>query len=115
MLAPALVLIVLALVVLWFVAAPLLRSDAAESERVVSAESEAVELQSRHAMLLASLADLEEDRATGKLSDADYERFHESLTGRAVDVLKKIDALPEPGAAVQLGPRALDTSGDKPA
>ena len=48
MLLPALTLIALALGVLWFVAAPLLRSDAAESERVVSAESEAVELHSRH-------------------------------------------------------------------
>ena len=49
-----LVLLALALAVLWFVAAPLLREDAAESERVVSARSEAVELQSRHAMALES-------------------------------------------------------------
>ncbi len=107
------VLIVLALAVLWFVASPLLRSDAAESERVVSAESEAVELQSRHAMLLAALADLEEDRSTGKLTDEDYARLHESLTSRAVEVLKKIDALPET-ETVPLGPRALE-HGDKPA
>jgi hypothetical protein len=112
MLAPAIALIGLALAVLWFVAAPLLRSDAAESERVVSAESEAVDLQSRHAMLLASLADLEEDRATGKLSDEDYERLHESLASRAVEVMKKIDNLPDPSAATPLGPRALDTGGD---
>ncbi len=109
----SLALIVLALAVLWFVAAPLLRSDAAESERVVSAESEAVELQSRHAMLLASLADLEEDRATGKLDDEDYDELHELLTVQAVDILKKIDALPDPAAAAApLGPRPLDTSGD---
>jgi len=112
MLLPALTLIALALGVLWFVAAPLLRSDAAESERVVSAESEAVELHSRHEMLLASLADLEEDRATGKLSDEDYEQLHESLTVRAIEVMKRIDALPEPGTAPPPGPRALDPSGD---
>ncbi len=115
MLAPALVVIVLALVVLGFVAAPLLRSDAAESERVVSAESEAVELQSRHAMLLGALGDLEEDQATGKLSDEDYEQLREQLTSQAVEVLKKIDALPEPSTAASLGPRALDTGGDPPA
>ncbi len=115
MLAP-LALIVLALAVLWFVAAPLLRSDAAESERVVSAESEAVELQSRHAMLLTSLADLEEDRATGKLDDEDYDELYELLTVQAVDVLKKIDALPDPAAAAApLGPRPLDTGGDESA
>jgi hypothetical protein len=112
----SLVLIVLALAVLWFVAAPLLRSDAAESERLVSAESAAVELQSRHTMLLASLADLEEDRATGKLDDADYEELHESLTVQAVDVLKKIDTLPDPrAAAAPLGPRPLDTGSDESA
>ena len=98
-------LILLALAVLAFVAAPLLRSDSAESERVVSAESEAVELQSRHAMLLGAFGDLEEDRATGKLSDEDYEQLHEQLTGEAVDVLKKIDALPEHDTAAPLGPR----------
>ena len=112
MLAPALVLIVLAVAVLWFIAAPLLRPDAAESERVVSAESEAVELHSRHAMLLASLSDLDEDHATGKLSDEDHQRIRESLTSQAIAVLKKIDALPEPGAAPALGPRALDTGTD---
>ncbi len=110
------VLIVLALAVLWFVAAPLLRSDAAESERLVSAESAAVELHSRHAMLLASLGDLEEDRATGKLDDPDYEELHEALTVQAIDVLKKIDALPDPhAAAVVVGPRSLDTGGDESA
>lgn len=107
-------LIVLALAVLWFIATPLLRSDAAESERVVSAESEAVELQSRHAMLLTSLADLEEDRDTGKLDDEDYDELRELLTVQAVDVLKKIDALPDPAAAATpLGPRSLDTRGDE--
>jgi hypothetical protein len=111
-----LVLIVLVLAVLWFVAAPLLRSDAAESERLVSAESAAVELHSRHTMLLVSLSDLEEDRATGKLDDEDYEELHELLTVQAVDVLKKIDALPDPrAAAAPVGPRALDTGSDESA
>jgi len=108
----AVAVIALALIVLWFVAAPLLRSDSAESERVVSAESEAVDLQSRHAMLLGSLGDLEEDHATGKLSDEDYAQEHESLTAQAVDAMKKIDALPDPETNPALGPRSLDPSGD---
>jgi hypothetical protein len=109
---PAIAVIALALIVLWFVAAPLLRSDAAESERVVSAESEAVDLQSRHAMLLGSLGDLEEDRATGKLSDEDYEQQHEALAALAVDVMKKMDALPDPKTTPPVGPRSLDSSDD---
>jgi len=115
MLVPAIALIVIAAAVLWFVAAPLLRSDALESERLVSAQSEAVDLQSHYSMLLASLADLEEDRGTGKINDEDYEGLHESLTSRAVEIMKKIDALPEPGTAAPLGPRALDTGGDSSA
>jgi hypothetical protein len=110
---PAIVLIVLALAVLAFVAAPLLRSDAAERERLVAAHSQAVELQSRHAMLIGSLADLEEDRATGKMDDEDYGRIQASLTAQAVDVLKKIDALPEAKPAPPLGPRPLDSPGEQ--
>lgn len=115
MLGATLVFLFIAVGILWFVVAPLLREDATESERVVSAESEAVELQSRHAMALGALADLEEDRSTGKLDDEDYERLKERLTASAVDVLKKIDALPDKPAGPQLGPRPLDTPGDKPA
>jgi len=105
-------LIVVALAVLAYVAAPLLRSDAAESERVASAHSAAVELRSRHTMLLGSLADLEDDRSTGKLDDADYRQIHESLTAQAIDVLKKIDKLPEkPEQNQQLGPRPVGPAG----
>jgi len=115
MLLPILIFLAVAIAVLWYVAAPLLRVDAAESERVVSANSEAVDLQSRHAMLIAALADLEEDRSTAKIDDADYEHLKADLSSKAIDVLKKMDALenrpPEPPA----GPRLLDPTGDKTA
>jgi len=111
---PIMLLIVLALAVLAFVAAPLLRSDAAERERVASANSEAVELQSRHAMLIAALADLEEDRETGKMDEDDYRQLEASLTAQAIDILKKIDTLPERSAAdPPLGPRPLDPRGER--
>ena len=107
MMLTAIALLLLAAGVLAYVAAPLMHPDAAEIERVVSANSEEVDLHSRHAMLIASLADLEEDRSTGKIDDGDYERLHADLSGRAIEVLKKIDALAEKPKSPRLGPRPV--------
>lgn len=75
-----------------FIVAPLLRADAAEAERVSRGLSEARELQSEHDMVLASLKDLEDDRATDKIDEADYEALKARLTSQAVDVMKRMDA-----------------------
>ncbi len=91
----ALVLLVLGALVLIFVAAPLLRSDATQVARVSRALGEVADLQSRNDMLLASLRDLEDDRATGKLTEEDYESLHSQLTAQAVEVLKQLDAATE--------------------
>ena len=105
------VILLVAAAVLVFVAAPLLRVDAAQAEEQSRRIGEASELQSRHDMLLAALKDLEEDRATGKLDDADYESLKTRLTAEAVEVLKQLDAAqqrldePEP-----VGPRPLGRS-----
>lgn len=77
----------------WFVVAPLLRRDAAEAERVGAVKSEERDLRSRHEMLLAALKDLEDDRATGKIDDADYARMHGELSAQAVAVMKQLDTL----------------------
>ena len=112
----ALVLLILGAVVLVFVAAPLLRSDAARTARASRAISEVADLQSRNDMLLASLKDLEDDRATDKLTDEDYESLRARLTAQAVEVLKQLDAAkareeqiaqPAPGpVAVEQAPSA---------
>jgi cytochrome c-type biogenesis protein CcmI len=107
--------VAVAAAVLWFVAAPLLREDAAESERIVAANSEAVDLQSRHAMLIGALADLEEDRSTGKVDDADYDHLKTDLSGKAIAVLKKMDALANRPPEPPPGPRRLEPTGDKTA
>jgi len=107
--------VAVAAAVLWYVAAPLLRKDAAESERLVSANSEAVDLQSRHAMLIAALSDLEEDRSTGKLDDEDYERLKVELSGKTIEVMKKMDALANRPPEPPPGPRRLDPTADKTA
>lgn len=74
-----------------FVAAPLLRKDAAEAERADIVTSETTELQSRREMLLASLKDLDDDHETAKIDDADYTELHDRLTLQAVDVMKRLD------------------------
>lgn len=81
-----------------FVLAPLFRKDAAEAERVASALSEAEELHSQREMALTALRDLEEDRSTGKIDDRDYAEMKARLEGRAVEILKRLDALGDPVA-----------------
>jgi hypothetical protein len=76
-----------------FTLAPLFRADAAMSEYREAATSELVGLRSQHEMVLSSLKDLEDDRATGKIGDADHAELEASLTAQAVDVMQRIDAL----------------------
>lgn len=76
-----------------FVLAPLFRPDAAEAERVAGRLSEAQDLQSQREMALAALRDLEDDRQTGKIGDADYAELKARLSARAVDVLERLDRL----------------------
>jgi cytochrome c-type biogenesis protein CcmI len=83
----------LALAITAFVLAPLFRPDAQESERVSSALSVEQDLSTRHAMALAALRDLEDDRQTGKIGDADYAQMRAKLEARAVELMKSLDGL----------------------
>jgi hypothetical protein len=83
----------LAIAVALFVLAPLFRPDAREAERVADALSVEQDLHTRHAMAVAALRDLEEDRQTGKIGDADYASLRAKLEGRAVDLMKRLDGL----------------------
>lgn len=75
-----------------WVLAPIFRRDAAQEERAQNARGEAADLESQREMALAALRDLEDDRATGKLGDRDYEEMKATLTARAVEVLRRIEA-----------------------
>jgi len=55
--------------------------------------SEARELASRQSMLLATLRDLEDDRATEKLEDADYESMRARLTAETAEVMRRLDEI----------------------
>jgi len=83
----------LALVVAVVVLGPLFRPDAQEAERVSSALSVEQDLSTRHGMAVAALRDLEDDRQTGKIGDADYAQLKTKLESRAVELMKSLDAL----------------------
>ena len=83
----------LALTVAVVVLAPLFRPDAQEAERVSNALSAEQDLSTRHAMALGALRDLEDDRATGKIGDADYTELRAKLETRAVELMKSLDGL----------------------
>jgi len=89
------VVVLLALAVAVFVTAPLFKPGAAEAERVARTLSHEQDLAARHAMALAALRDLEEDRSTGKIGDADYAEMRAKLQSSAVALMKERDALAE--------------------
>jgi cytochrome c-type biogenesis protein CcmI len=74
-----------------FVLAPLFRKDALEAERVAKAMSEEEDLHARYGMAVAGLRDLEEDRATGKIGDADFASQQAELQARALELMRRID------------------------
>ena len=84
----------LALTALGYVLAPLLQSDALDSDERSGATLD--ELRTLHAqkqMLLASLKDLEDDRQTEKIGPDDYERLKARLSTQTVEVMRRIDAV----------------------
>ncbi len=91
MTAGAWVALLLGFAALGFVAAPLFRKDAAEQEQLAAAHSERQDLTSRREMVLAALKDLEDDYATGKIDDNDYNQLKSQLSEKAVDIMKRLD------------------------
>jgi len=83
----------LAVAVAVVVLQPLFRPDAQEAERVSNALSTEQDLSTRHTMALAALRDLEDDRQTGKIGDADYAALRARLEASAVELMKSLDGL----------------------
>ncbi|HEV2439093.1 MAG TPA: hypothetical protein VGX97_03440 [bacterium] len=74
----------------WYVLAPLWRRGTAPG-RAESAERARL-VQERETALRA-LGDLAFDRATGKMSDADYDILRGRYEAAAIDALRRLDAL----------------------
>ena len=84
--------LLLAAAALVFIMAPLLRRarpDASEEHEASLALLR--ELHARQQMVLGSLKDLEDDRATDKLGDSDYEELKQRLSTEAIEVMRQLD------------------------
>jgi hypothetical protein len=101
-LAPLIVIVVLAVVVL-LVSAPLRRgasSRAHERDEMLRADLET----SREAKY-REIRDAEMDYRTGKLSEADWRMLDRELRGEAIEILRRLDALGEPAVDVARPPQ----------
>lgn len=87
---------ILGLAVAALLIAPLLRTGTVPVSGVD--EPEDIE-ETRKGMALSALREIQFDRATGKLSDEDYEELNARYTARALEVIRSEDAevpMPEP-------------------
>lgn len=98
MLAEALASVLVALAILWLLFAPLL---GAASHEPAWEEPEDPDETPRGVALIA-LKDLELDRATGKLSDEDYEMLRSRYAGEAIAALRTEEARPAAGGVVDV-------------
>ncbi len=87
---------VLALVAVLLVLEPLLRPDRLQAAAPVSLFSDSDDEDdptlARRDRALAALKEIDFDRATGKLSDEDYESMKSRFTAEALEALKAVDA-----------------------
>ena len=90
--------IVLAILILVIVAAfvtePLRRRAAAEGD--VEREAELADLEARKQAKYREIRDAEADRASGKLSEEDFQRLDGELRAEAIAILKRLDKLGAP-------------------
>jgi len=112
--------LVLAIAAVLLVLEPILRPGGASAPVPGEAEPGEDPRERRKEMALAALKEIEFDRATGKLSDADYERMHARYTKEAVEALRDAEAMagvaggnghgpaPAAGAPVAAGAAADD-------
>ena len=83
------VLVVMFLVVL-FVSAPLRRA-----RRETGSSTELAELEAAREAKYREIRDAELDYRTGKLSDSDYRALDTDLRAEAIEILRRIDGVPE--------------------
>ena len=82
--------LVLAAGTLWLVLAPLVRPQSVGPEVYEPPDPSST----RKGLALAALREIEFDRATGKLSDADYQQLHTRYQAEAIEAMREADATP---------------------
>lgn len=80
-----------------FVGWPVFRRERGRGEEEVDrADAELAELEARKDAKYREIRDAEADRASGKLTDEDFQRLDRELRREAIEILKRIDRLREP-------------------
>ena len=101
--------LVIAAVVVWLIASPLLRRD----KRRTGIDAQARErLLTYYERVLTNIRDLDEDHATGKLLDADHATEREAWVQRGIQVLRALDELDAGTITVDLDEAAVDEATD---
>jgi len=72
-----------------YVVMPLIRNESSAAAGNHQALSKERELHSRQQMLLAALKDLDDDRSTDKIDEADFEHLKNRLSQQAIDVISR--------------------------
>ncbi|MFO7321612.1 MAG: c-type cytochrome biogenesis protein CcmI [Chloroflexota bacterium] len=93
-------LVLVALTVVW-IGAPLLRGQAARPTPDRAQQKRRERLLAMYEQVITNLRDLDEDFATGKIAEADYQIEREEAVQRGIQVLKALDTLdaqPAPAA-----------------
>ena len=84
------VVVALALVVAWYVAAPLRRGPRRDVDRRSVLEDEA---EQRKRAALGAIVDIEGERAVGKLSERDFDALRREYEAEALAALRELDTL----------------------
>jgi hypothetical protein len=83
--------LVIVVLVAWFVTAPIRNREPGQSDDPAIAEL--ADLEARKAAKYRQIRDAEADRASGKLTEEDFQRLDRELRAEAIDILKRIDRL----------------------
>jgi type II secretory pathway component PulM len=79
-----------------FVGWPIFRRQQEHGEEGDRTDAELAELEARKDAKYREIRDVEADRASGKLSEEDFQRLDRELRREAIEILKRIDRLREP-------------------
>jgi hypothetical protein len=106
-------LILLAALLVW-IALPLLRRDVVVDSRARMIAHQRERLEVYYQRVLRNIRDLDEDRATGKLSEGDYQAERELWMQRGIAAIKAIETLASAPLPVATGDdAAIDAAIDR--
>lgn len=103
--------LIIAVAAVFLVLEPVLRATTLPPERLPASDDNDDPTLARRDTALAALKEIEFDRATGKLSDEDYERLRTKYTTEALEALRAANAF-APTALPPYRPSSSEPGGD---